>query len=54
MAPGVGQIALREIAVPEAGPGEVKLKVHAAGLCGTDIHIYLDEFKTRPPGGAGS
>ena len=49
VAPGVGQIALQEIATPDAGPGEVKLKVHAAGICGTDIHIYLDEFKTRPP-----
>ncbi len=49
VAPGVGQIALKEIAEPEAGPGKVKLKVHAAGLCGTDIHILLDEFKSSPP-----
>ena len=49
VAPGVGHMALRDIAAPEPGPGEVKLKVHAAGICGTDIHIYLDEFKSRPP-----
>jgi len=49
VAPGIGQIALRDIETPVPGPGEVKLKVHAAGLCGTDIHIYLDEFKSRPP-----
>jgi L-iditol 2-dehydrogenase len=23
--------------------------VHAAGICGTDLHIYHDEFRTRPP-----
>jgi len=27
-------------AVPEPGPGEVRLKVSAAGICGTDVHIY--------------
>ena len=48
-APGVGHIALRDWDVPSAGPGEVVIKVHAAGLCGTDIHIFLDEFKSRPP-----
>ena len=48
-APGVGHVALREIDEPEPTAGHVKLKVHAAGLCGTDIHIYLDEFASRPP-----
>ena len=49
VAPGVGQIELRNIPVPEPAPGHVLLKVHAAGICGTDIHIYLDEFASRPP-----
>ena len=49
VAPGVGNIELREIPEPEAQAGQVKLKVHATGLCGTDIHIYLDEFKSHPP-----
>ena len=49
VAPGVGQIMLQEIDEPEPGTEEVKLKVHAAGICGTDIHIWLDEFKSRPP-----
>lgn len=26
--------------VPEPGPGEIRLRVGAAGLCGTDLHIY--------------
>jgi L-iditol 2-dehydrogenase len=49
VAPGVGNIELRDIDEPEPGPGQVKIKVQAAGICGTDIHIYKDEFRSRPP-----
>jgi L-iditol 2-dehydrogenase len=37
--------------MPEPPPkaGEVKIEVRAAGVCGTDIHIYYDEYKTTPP-----
>jgi L-iditol 2-dehydrogenase len=49
VAPGVGNIELREIDEPEVGAGQVKIKVHAAGLCGTDLHIYKDEFRSWPP-----
>lgn len=49
VAPGVGQMELREIAEPEPGPGQVKIRVHSAGLCGTDLHIYKDEFRSWPP-----
>jgi len=31
---------LREVAVPEIGPRDVLLKVRAAAICGSDIHIY--------------
>ena len=34
---------------PSAGPDQVVIKVDPAGVCGTDLHIYLDEFETRPP-----
>ncbi len=30
----------RPIPVPEVGPDEVLVKVHAAAICGTDIHMY--------------
>ena len=30
---------LREVAVPEPGPGEVLVKVEAAGLCHSDLHV---------------
>jgi len=31
---------LTEIPVPEPGEGEVLVRVHAASICGTDLHIY--------------
>ena len=34
-------LELREVAPPDApGPGEVIVAVAAAGICGTDLHIY--------------
>ncbi len=49
VAPGVGQIELREIDEPQPEAGQVRIRVRAAGLCGTDIHIYRDEYPSRPP-----
>ncbi len=39
-ADGVGGLALTKHDVPEPGPGEFRLKVAAAGICGTDMQIY--------------
>jgi threonine 3-dehydrogenase len=36
-APGV---EIREVPVPVPGPGEVLVRVEAASVCGTDLHIY--------------
>ena len=49
VARGVGQVELREVGEPVAGPDEVLIEVGAAGICGTDLHIYHDEFAIRPP-----
>ncbi|MFN8377606.1 MAG: zinc-binding dehydrogenase [Anaerolineae bacterium] len=46
---GVGHVELRDVPEPQVGPGQVKIKVHAAGICGTDLHIYKDEFRSWPP-----
>ena len=46
---GEGNVTLREVPTPEPGPGHVLLAVRAAGICGTDLHIYHDEYPTRPP-----
>lgn len=49
-APG---LELTEWPVPEIGPGEVLVKVRAASICGTDLHIYKwDEWaqsRLNPP-----
>ena len=31
------------------GPGEVLVRVEAAGICGTDRHLYKGEFPSAPP-----
>jgi len=46
---GVGNVELREVPEPAAGPGQLKIAVKAAGICGTDIHIYDDEYASNPP-----
>jgi len=35
-APGA---AVREVPIPQPGPGEILVKVEAASVCGTDVHI---------------
>jgi len=37
--PGPG-IVLREVPLPRYGPSEVLIRVHHAGVCGTDLHIW--------------
>lgn len=49
VAPGVGNVELREIPEPSPNPGQVKIRVRAAGICGTDLHIFKDEFRSVPP-----
>lgn len=46
---GVGHLRLREVPEPACGPGQLKLRVVAAGICGTDLHIERDEAHNRPP-----
>lgn len=49
LAPGAGNVALSDRPEPEAAPGHVVLDVVAAGICGTDIHIFDGEYASRPP-----
>lgn len=48
-AKGKGLIEVREAAIPKIDDNEVLIEVKAAGICGTDIHIYHDEFPYWPP-----
>ncbi len=48
-AKGVGLMEVREIPEPVLRPGHVIIEVEAAGICGTDLHIYADEYPYNPP-----
>ncbi len=38
-----------DIPVPEAGPGEVRIRVQQVGVCGTDLHIHNGDFNAVFP-----
>jgi threonine 3-dehydrogenase len=44
---------IRDVPVPQAGPGEVLLRVLRAGVCGTDLHIWSwdrwSQGRVKPP-----
>ncbi|KMW59359.1 Alcohol dehydrogenase [Candidatus Rhodobacter oscarellae] len=43
-----GDIRTVEAPVPQPGPGELLIKVEAAGICGTDRHLFKGEFPSVP------
>ena len=45
----IDDLQLVEEDVPKPGPGEVLIKVKAAGICGTDAHILKGESASTPP-----
>lgn len=49
---GGRDIRVEEHPVPEPGRGEVLVRVRAAGICGSDLHPYLE--RSAPAGGAGA
>jgi len=38
----LARIELRETPVPLPGPGEVLVRLRAVGICGSDVHYYVD------------
>ncbi|MFI9388484.1 zinc-binding dehydrogenase [Kutzneria sp. NPDC052558] len=40
---------LLDVPVPHAGPGQIRLRVTATGICGTDLHLLHDEYPSAPP-----
>ncbi len=47
---GTGHVEIREIEIPEIPrPDWVRIRVRAAGVCGTDLHIWHDQFAYWPP-----
>jgi L-iditol 2-dehydrogenase len=48
-AAGPGQIELRDWPEASPEPDQVKVKIGAAGICGTDVHIVKGSWACRPP-----
>jgi L-iditol 2-dehydrogenase len=48
-AAGRGNVALVERPEPVVRRGHVVLEVVGAGICGTDLHVWDDEFPAEPP-----
>ena len=44
------KLELQDIAEPEPGEGEVLLRVHRCGICGTDLHMTEDHEGQAPKG----
>jgi L-iditol 2-dehydrogenase len=40
-----GKVSVVDAEDPHAGPGEVVLRLHATGLCNSDVRVYLGEKK---------
>ena len=47
--PEATTLTLEEVPVPEPGPGQARIAVTAAGMCGTDLHILAGDYASRPP-----
>jgi L-iditol 2-dehydrogenase len=41
------RVEIREISEPKVGPKDVLLKVRAAGICGSDLHLYRGQHAFR-------
>lgn len=46
---GLNGVQLLDIEEPPVGNRDLKVKIHAAGICGTDIHIIHDEYACNYP-----
>lgn len=49
LADGPGHVGLTERPERALEPHEARIAVHAAGICGTDLHIEAGEYAARPP-----
>jgi propanol-preferring alcohol dehydrogenase len=47
--PALGQkLEIREVPVPEVGPGQVLMRVRASGVCHTDLHAAEGDWPVKP------
>ena len=45
---GERECEVRDFPVPQAGPGQVVVQMCAAGICGSDLHVYRDPARSSP------
>jgi len=43
-----GKIEVRKKPIPQCGPTDALVKIHAATICGTDVHIWRGEYPVQP------
>ena len=48
-AAGIGNFAVLEVPEPKPQPEQLKIAVEVGAICGTDLHIYDDEYVNSPP-----
>lgn len=46
---GAESVQLCEVEKPIPGPNDLLVKVMAAGICGTDLHILAEEYSHSVP-----
>lgn len=44
-----GEVLITDVELPEIGSQDVLVKVHAAGLCGSDFHIFNGTYPAKYP-----
>ena len=45
-----GPLSFVDVPRPEPGPGEIRVRVHACGVCRTDLHVAEGDLPVRRPG----
>ena len=43
------RFSVTDAPMPEAGPGEIRVRVQLTGICGTDLHIHEGDFFAEFP-----
>ncbi|MBE7490079.1 alcohol dehydrogenase catalytic domain-containing protein [bacterium] len=39
-----GKLEIQQVACPQPGPGEILMRVHYCGICGTDLMNYRGQY----------
>lgn len=42
-------LVTQDVADPQPGPGQVRIRLHATGVCGTDVHVWHGELPVPLP-----